>query len=159
MKDRVISIDIARVLCMIWIVGFWHMGAYVGIDNINFGNGTVTHGALAAFTFFSGLFLGKKSIGAWEFYKARFVRLYPLFFLSCLIVYIGKGGINYFAHLLCSLTGLSIFMPPHTPTLWYVDMLLVMYALTPLLVSLKSRMGGGRNRIVLSVDLFHSLCP
>lgn len=157
-KERIVCIDIARSLCMVWIVAFWHMCPYLGINNNNIWNATVTHVSLAAFTFFSGLFLGKKQEGTKSFYYGRFIRIYPMFFIICIIVYIGHGGINTLSHLFCSLTGLSIFMPPHTPTLWYVDMLIILYAITPILLTQKFTLfGGGILDVVLKALMLFSL--
>ena len=129
------SVDIAKSICMIWIIAFWHLGPRMGYDmNSNPVYGILTDIALAAFTFYSGLFLGKKDVSAKEFFKKRFVRFYPLFAFVCIMMYMSHSGIKSLSHLACALTGLSVFVGPHTPVLWYMDMLLVLYLLTPVFV-------------------------
>lgn len=60
MKKRVLFLDFARMLCMLWIVGVWHMQAYLsdGFAVQNRITENVTIGVLATFTFISGFFLG-----------------------------------------------------------------------------------------------------
>ena len=116
---------------MVWIVAYWHLCEYLGIDCNNAISSTLTHSVLATFTLFSGFFLGQKAITAHEFYKKRLLRFYPLFFLACLLMFIGGGGIKSFLQFLMSITGLSVFWLPQPPTLWYMAMLMVFYVITP----------------------------
>lgn len=55
---RIKYLDNIRALCMIWIVGIWHMSDYCGksIDNVYTQN--ITYGVLGAFTFLSGAMMG-----------------------------------------------------------------------------------------------------
>ena len=148
--ERLLSVDIARFLCMIWIVAFWHLGPRLGLAiQESICCETITYIALAAFTFYSGLFLGKKNVSAVDFYKKRLIRFYPMFVVVCILMFVGHGGIKSFAHLMYALTGLSVFVPPHTPILWYMDMLIVFYAITPIIIPKRpalpilGRSGGG----------------
>ena len=158
--QRIISIDIARALCMIWIVAFWHLGPRLGYNiQKDVCYETITYISLAAFTFYSGLFLGKKEISAFDFYKKRFIRFYPLFFMVCVLMYMSHGGIKSLLHLFYALTGLSIFIPPHTPVLWYMDMLLVFYVITPVMLESKYlTIGGGKTvNILIRAFILYSL--
>lgn len=124
---------------MVWIVAYWHLCEYLGIDCNNAISSTLTHSVLATFTLFSGFFLGQKAITAHEFYKKRLLRFYPLFFLACLLMFIGGGGIKSFLQFLMSITGLSVFWLPQPPTLWYMAMLMVFYVITPPILHMKSK--------------------
>ena len=147
MKKRVVSLDVARSLCMLYIVGFWHMDDYIGRgwDTI-IGEG-VTSGVLAMFTFISGFFMGKVKIENKEdiikFYCWRLLKIYPPFFVVCMLMYISSVYLNQnfitnFFQLILTLTGMSCFFPPMTMTVWYVSMLLVFYLLTPIILFLKN---------------------
>ena len=73
MTKHIVIIDIVRTMCVIWIVGVWHMVDYFpGHDLLNYNY--VTIGVLGIFTFLSGLFLGKKKMSPIEFYKSRLFR-------------------------------------------------------------------------------------
>lgn len=124
---------------MVWIVAYWHLCEYLGIDCNNAISSTLTHSVLATFTLFSGFFLGQKAIPAHEFYKKRLLRFYPLFFLACLLMFIGGGGIKSFFQLLTSITGLSVFWLPQPPTLWYMTMLILFYIITPPILYMRSK--------------------
>lgn len=134
MTQRDLTFDIARSLCIIWIIGVWHVFDYI---EYNVEVKTImqhgTNSVLACFTFISGFFLGKKSIGIREFYKNRLLRIYPLFFVaSTLLLFI--GWFNCFRQYIYTLTGLSNFILPEPYTLWYICMMLLLYFVTPLLI-------------------------
>ena len=65
-KKRLEFVDCSRALCMLWIVGVWHMFGY--LNNINEAilsstiTSSITNGVLATFTFISAYFLGQKKI-------------------------------------------------------------------------------------------------
>lgn len=133
---RNLAIDIARAICIVEIVGWWHLGAYIGIDNENDGfSQPLTIGALATFFFLSGYFLGKKHVSPTKFYRKRLIRFWPLYVISCAAMYLGGGGIRTIRQLLCSITGISVFILPQPPTLWFMAMLMFFYFVTPLLTS------------------------
>ena len=129
MKNRIISLDIVRCLCVLYIVSFWHMGDYIkSYYPAIFSD--VTTGVLATFTFISGLFLGKKRMPVLTFYKKRLSRFFFLFLISCLSFY-AFGSIKTFTQLCFTLTGLSCFIPPQPMTLWYFSMIIIFYMITP----------------------------
>ena len=70
--------------------------------------------------------------GLARFFKRRFLRLYPLHVLALIgfvLVWLTDARTAVKAAL-----GLSMFIPPAPMTLWYVAMIVVCYALAPLLV-------------------------
>ena len=80
-NKRNLTLDITRAICILWIVGVWHLQDYFA--QLNFANDVtkmITAGVLVTFTFLSGLFLGKKKISALQFYQGRLKRFYILFF-------------------------------------------------------------------------------
>lgn len=84
--DREGTYDIARSVCMLWIVGFWHMIDYgsslIADNNITRG---LTLGALATFYYISGKFSYKRlddCKNALIFLFLRFCKIYPLYILS-----------------------------------------------------------------------------
>ena len=62
-NDRKKYLDCARAVCMLYIVGFWHLFDYTGKNIVNPLTSQITYGVLAVFMFFiSGYFWGKKKI-------------------------------------------------------------------------------------------------
>lgn len=61
-NDRKKYLDCARAVCMLYIVGFWHLFDYTGKNIVNPLTSQITYGVLAVFTFISGYFWGKKKI-------------------------------------------------------------------------------------------------
>lgn len=102
-QERILGFDIARSICMIYIIGVFHLTQYLGeqyylwyndIDN-NF-----MCACLGTFSLISGLLLGKKyEIHTLKdsllFYKKRIVRFYPLFILTTfLLLLIGMNTVK-----------------------------------------------------------------
>ena len=140
---RIKYLDNIRALCMIWIVGIWHMSDYCdnAINNIFTQN--ITYGVLGAFTFLSGVMMGGYSIESLQdlrkFYKKRLLRIYPLFAVSCTSLLV----LHYLMHVqlisgvsqyIFTMLGLSIILTPAPGTIWYVSMILLFYILTPFLI-------------------------
>ena len=131
MSTRNTTIDSARSLAMLYIIAFWHLSGYSGVFTIPYGD-YIKNAALGLFMLVSGYLLGAKykiqSVqDAWVFIKKRFFRLYPLYALSLLLFW-GHSAISTHT-LLYSLIGVSSFIPPQPPTLWFVSMLLVFYVI------------------------------
>lgn len=134
MKNRIVLFDIMKALCVIEIVAFWHMFDYTPIeaDDVMFG-GSLTSTVLAAFTFASGFFLGKKKVTVGMFYISRLQRFMLPLLASLLIMYL-FGVIDSFRTVIFSAIGLSCFIPPMAPTLWYFSMIILCYLFTPLIL-------------------------
>ena len=145
--ERIYSLDCTRAICMLWIVALWHMESYLDITIKCYITDDICSGVLAAFTFISGYFLGKKTVGNVKelltFYKKRILRFYPLFFVSCMIYYLflklyKAAFITGKSQLILTLTGLSCIFTPEPKTIWYISMLILFYAVTPLICCKKS---------------------
>ena len=134
MKNRIVLFDIMKALCVIDIVAFWHMFDYTPIeaDDVMFA-GRLTSTVLAAFTFASGFFLGKKTVTAGKFYMSRLQRFMLPLLVSLIIMY-KFGAIDSFRTVVFSALGISCFIPPMAPTLWYFSMIILCYLFTPLIL-------------------------
>lgn len=149
MNKRVAFFDCARSLCLLHIVGYWHIYRQFTVPAklpAALGN-SLTQGVLATFFFISAYFLGRKPIAspkdALRFYQKRLLRFYPLFFLSATsllaIHYLFRVDyISSFRQYVLSLFGLSCFFTPAPQTIWFVSMLIPFYLVTPMINALKS---------------------
>lgn len=158
------TFDIARALCTIWIVGFWHMAVYADYSpslkyfKSDIGS-FITIAALSAFTFMSGYFIGMKKITNLVdikiFYIQRLKRFWVLFFISSLLLYsivffTGNMWYKDIMHFMASLVGLSCFFPPVPSTLWYISMLMFFYLISPFILLFQKE----NQRIVCSIICF-----
>lgn len=133
------SADLLRAVLVVYVVGYLHLGGYIGSGelHVHWSTVAVTNVVLGTFTFLSGYMLGVwvgplDIRGLSRFYKRRFLRIYPLYLLA-----LGAFVIVWLTDPLSALKaalGLSMFLPPAPMTLWYVAMIVVCYALAPLLV-------------------------
>lgn len=134
--DRKYFMDCARAVCALYIVGFWHLFDYIEKDIGNAVTCQMTFGVLAAFTFISGYFLGRKAINGFKsallFYLKRLASFYPLFVISCTLLW-KTGYIVSFKQYALTIAGLSCIIPPPATTAWYLCMLMLFYLLTPLI--------------------------
>ncbi len=140
MNTRTAYIDTARALCMLWIVGYWHIG--INHDMFMPWIESITIGTLSVFTFISGYFLGgnlKTKEDIKKFYIKRLKRFYLLFALSCISLYalhIINDNINYISswpQLIFSLLGIACFIGTPPLTIWYFVMIMFFYLITPLI--------------------------
>lgn len=140
--NRIAFIDYARAMCMLWIIAFWHMSEYCSFSLTQYQlANNLTLGVLGTFTLISGFFCGGKTFDnrkdVISYLKRRLVRIYPLFFLSCISLYVLNlinPKIVYIAgvkQLVCTLLGLATFVRPTAYTVWYISMLIFLYILTP----------------------------
>ena len=151
--SRDIRFDIARCLCMFWVIGVLHLSQYLG-DGYNTLCGTIygsniTWSALGMFSLISGFFIGQKYVieswpDIWNFYKKRLIRFYPLFVISALLLVLIR--FNTIRGTLHALVGITSFTSYRVSTLWYMSMLLCFYAVTPFVSRKKQSVvsGGGR---------------
>lgn len=131
-NKRLLLPDIVRALCVLYIVGFWHLFDYVHPVNWQEYFKPLTLGTLGCFTFLSGLFLGKKKVGFKKFYIARLRRFMPLFMLALMMFYILH--MVSAKTMILSVVGMSCFVPPQPLTLWFFAMMIVFYFITPILL-------------------------
>ena len=124
---------------MLYIVGFWHLFDYTTAfpDWKN----SFTHGlslvVLGLFVVISGFLVGlsvKKSTSILDFYKTRFVRIYLLYAFAVILFFL--YGLNSGTTSLKSLFFISMVVGPPPLTLWFINMLVLFYLVTPLLFKL-----------------------
>ena len=150
MKNRIIYLDNCRALCMLWIIGVWHLLGYCEITGWMTSPyaRAITNGVLASFTLISGLFLGRKECidkkDIIVFWKKRLIRIYPLFFISCtsfylIHLYFGYHYINSSRQYILTLLGLATFVGESPQTIWYISMLIMYYFISPLILSIQRR--------------------
>lgn len=138
--ERDYRFDVARVLCMTFIVAFLHLYGYIYdavSANVIPWCRILCDSCLGLFTFTSGYLLGKKyCFGQGEtkikdFYINRVVRIIPLFLLASLALWlIGFNGTRATIYgILC----LSPFLTPSPMTLWYIPVIIICYLITPII--------------------------
>ena len=128
--NRNIEIDALRSFAILYIVGFWHLHPYYSRFT-----SLLTYCVVGLFLYISGLLLSTQyrcdTLGnIFHYYKRRFFRIYPLFFIS-LTVFLLMGIIDkdtYFKS--AFLTNMLILKP--LITLWFITMLGIFYLMTPL---------------------------
>lgn len=163
MKKRNESLDISRAICMLWIVGIWHLQEYFIIKNPwnNPYTKCITVSALSMFTFLSGYFLSGKTKNmkdCIQFYQKRLLRFYPLFLVACLSLFgvskvIGATFFRDFQQLFLTLVGLSCLKKPYPGTVWYFAMLILFYFVTPFI----NRLEREREKVIVLVSLYFLL--
>lgn len=146
--ERIEFFDVMRTGCMVWIVIFWH-GNF--LDGNSPAWNCVTIGVLVMFTFISGYLGGLgKAEDALYYYKKKFFRFFPILIMSCVSLYLmyrmntSFGFITSPFQLFCSITGLACFMGNMPLTVWYFDMIIIFYILTPWIckcINFKSQIG------------------
>lgn len=137
--ERDYRFDIARVVCMTFIVAFLHLYGYI-YDAISANVipwcCCLCDSCLGLFTFISGYLLGKKydfnpgRSKIKDFYLNRVVRIIPLFLLASLALWL--IGFNSGKATLCGILCISPFVTASPMTLWYVPVIIICYLVTPL---------------------------
>ena len=167
-EDRIIGFDIARAVSIIWVV-LYHSIDYANASYFYDHSAvkSLTYASLAIFTFLSGYLLAlrytfNKKGSILEFYKKRFIRFYPLFFISSIILCL--IGFNTWFNTAKGLMGLSPFWSPHPRTMWYCAMLIPLYLIMPLwsngsLLSKILKFVGTMAIIAIIHMVFHSVVP
>lgn len=153
--NRDYRFDVARAACVMYVI-FSHLYGYV--YNVKSACVIPAHAilgdaCLGLFTFCSGYLLGSKykfgvksGVNVWEFYKKRILRIFPLFVLSAVVLWL--IGFNGTRQTLNGLLCISPFVTPRPRTLWYIPVILLCYAVTPFISrdTLKSRI---RNSLIV----------
>lgn len=151
-KNRDITFDIVRSLCIIEIVCIWHMSNYINQALLPewffIFFGWLTDIALATFTLMSSYFLKRKKVENWGdvkyFYISRFKRFWILFFVASSLLFVassiaGQPWWSSTSDFILSLLGLSIFIGELPPTLWFMVVMMFFYIITPSILCLNSR--------------------
>lgn len=137
--DRNNAIDLLRVLCIVYIVGYWHLIPYTTWlpGYANHITEAIKDIALGTFVFSSGLLLARRDVQLrlgdfLDFYQRRVVRIYPLYLFALLVF--GLAGLASAPVILKAALLVSMFAPPAPPTLWFITMIMFFYLLAPLLI-------------------------
>lgn len=140
--NRIIRYDYARVICMIWIVGIFHMMNYMNISIEWFND--ITLCVLATFFFISGRLSTKYQVYSFydglNYIKHKLIAIFPLYLLSiALIVFTSVGNISGIQRQMkmffVSTTCINAFYPPMIMTMWFLTVLILFYLITPIFLS------------------------
>jgi peptidoglycan/LPS O-acetylase OafA/YrhL len=141
------AIDLLRALCILWIVGFWHLLGYApAVDGYKNGlTHRLTVVVLGLFVLIAGHLIGRAGIrnggDILAFYRRRLIRIYPPYVLALLLF--GLCGLLKAGQFLPAALLVSSFGNDPPGTLWYIAMLVVFYLLAPFLLLLRERLGVG----------------
>lgn len=165
-KERDLTFDVARAICILEIVCLAHLMDYIdrNIMPERFFSilKYVTVAALGTFSFISGFFLKKYKIengsDVGKFFLARFKRLWILYFIASLMLYVASSFVGQpwypsLSNFMLSLIGMSVFFQPLPATLWFMVMIMFFYLITPLLLAFRSKW----QRIVVAVMILVAL--
>jgi peptidoglycan/LPS O-acetylase OafA/YrhL len=132
-----LGMHLLRAALTLYVIAYLHLGGYLGNGSEHVASWTpiLTAIAMAAFTFMSGFLVGQSRPLGWRevrgFALNRLRRIYPLYLLA-LAGFVLLWLTDPLSAAKAAL-GASMFWPEAPMTLWYVAMLVVFYALTPLL--------------------------
>lgn len=136
MPQRHYSLDYIRALCILYLMGFWHLFEYTGIPREIYNNDITRRLAtidLALFCLISGYLCGRKPIegmkGLKDYYVGRFWRLYPPFLLAGILFIV--MNIDTLMPVVHGLALISMVTKVAPRTLWFIDMLVMFYAVAP----------------------------
>ena len=133
--------DIARVICMTYIVTYVHLYEYIYPHDQTatyfYVCVAMAHACLGVFTFVSGYLLGKKycfgqqgNVDVWKFYEKRLLRVIPLFIVASILLWL--VDFNDADATLNGLLCISPFVNPKPRTTYYIPIILWCYLVTPL---------------------------
>ena len=139
---RDLSLDALRSLAMLYIVGFFHPLASSHLfGDMFYTNATIllSFCALGLFCFISGFLISQQRPAGFGtlhevfgFYGRRLVRLYPLYLMACIGFY--ATGLIPKADFLAGIFLSGAVRNINIMTLWFVNVIMVFYLLTPLLL-------------------------
>ncbi|MFA7386613.1 MAG: acyltransferase [Thiohalobacteraceae bacterium] len=145
--ERNNAIDLLRVLCILYIVGYWHLIPYTHWlpGYANHYTEALKDIALGTFVLSSGLLLARRDLRPrlrelLGFYARRVVRIYPLYLVALLLF--GAAGLASQTVVVNGALLISMFVPPAPPTLWFVTMIMFFYLLAPVLMWAAHRPAG-----------------
>lgn len=122
--QRLGHLDLIRVLCILYVIAYWHLSGYVTHQGNRYWLGSIMVVALGTFTMISGYLVHRRGWpdGSLRFVGRRFIRLYPLFALA-VALFVAWGMIDG-PTAIRSLFLVSMIYPPAPVTLWFIVMLL-----------------------------------
>ena len=165
-KERDFTFDVARALCILEIVCFWHITNYIDISLVQerfftiFGYVTVS--VLGTFSFISGFFLKKYMIenvsDVGKFFLVRIKRFWILYFIASLLLYVASNCVGQpwfpsISNFILSLIGLSVFFQPLPATLWFMVMMMFFYLITPLILAFRRK----GHRVLIAITIYAAL--
>ena len=165
-KERDLTFDVVRALCILEIVCFWHMTDYIDMSLVPerfFSTfGYVTVAVLGTFSFISGFFLKKYKMengsDVGKFFLMRIKRFWILYFVASLLLYVASSCVGQpwypsISNFIQSLIGLSVFFQPLPATLWFMVMMMFFYLITPLILAFRRK----GQRIVVAIMIYAAL--
>lgn len=165
-KERDLTFDVARALCILEIVCLAHLMDYIDRTIVpeRFFSilGYVTTAVLGTFSFISGFFLKKYKIedgsDVGKFFLARFKRFWILYFVASLLLYVASSCVGQpwypsLSNFILSLIGLSVFILPLPATLWFMVMMMFFYLITPLILAFKRK----GQRVAVAITIYAAL--
>ncbi|MBR4235944.1 MAG: acyltransferase [Clostridia bacterium] len=159
--QRIIYLDCARALCMLYIIAVHHIEEYLQNPIFSTDNGlrwdaSITTVVLGTFSFLSGFFLLngriKNKTDMYSFIKKRVLRIYPLFLISTItltVISLLLGEEVSILKFLLTLLGVVCYVMPPPMTIWYVSMIISFYIFSMFLLTL-----GNKYRWLLSIAIY-----
>lgn len=122
-----------------YIVGYWHLFNYTNAfpHYFNFITYNLTLIVLAVFVFISGFLVSGSPNAEHEnktlvFYQRKLLRIFPLYLVALIVFYV--FGINNEIVTLKAVFLTSMLFKPAPTTLWFITMIMLFFALVPLLI-------------------------
>lgn len=140
-NKRTVWIDFIRSVCIIWVICI-HLTEYVGINISAPGVKLFTKGCMGAMFALSGYNLRNYRFETrndfFQYYRRRFIRVYPLFALVSFCFYalyrlINVSYISSIRQLGLTLIGAAGIYSKMPATLWFLVVLMCFYFMTPLI--------------------------
>ncbi len=123
-EQRLAHLDYIRVVCILYVVAYWHLSGYVKHQGNRYWLGTIMVVALGVFTMISGYLVHRRGWpdSSLRFLARRLIRLYPLFAIAVALFVVlemtdGPTAVK-------SLLLVSMVYGPAPVTLWFIVMLL-----------------------------------
>lgn len=137
--QRIPEFDLLRVGAILFIVAFWHLRDYhPSFQPLFFYPGLVLIDALlAALLFISGVLIGQRyrfpgNRSPLAFYRDRLLRIYPLYLLALLLMFL--LGLNKPGEALQGALLLNMLTATPLRTLWFITLIMLCYLIAPLLL-------------------------
>ena len=132
-------------IAIIWIMMF-HLSFRPNMPIVN-DIMDIGYGGVDLFLFLSGFglyfSLSKKNTDLAQYYKKRFCRILPEFWLFLIVTYVVSMNfdIHSFWNLICQATTIGYWVPNVPYTLWYISCILFFYAIFPVYFKLFKKYG------------------
>jgi len=147
-RERYAEADAIRSLCMVYIIGFWHLHVYSPyLPRLSSLTGSLmfTYWCLGLFFFISGFLLAAAHAGMagaaaiLSFYARRAIRLYPPYVVALLSFYVFGICDVTFEQMVNSIVLVAMLVGDSPETLWFINLIILYYLATPFLICDKHR--------------------